>query len=221
MPDKVPRRIFFSGAGGVGKTSVVEPVMNGIRAAGKTAEFMPSVSRDFFKHSGITTEQAGLERPESDRLDFQLALYEFYCKKAIEFSCKAQDKGTDFVFFDRSPFDHLAYCVYNAPNIISGTTLRMILARGREVMLHPYKNLSKDTKWKIVRFPVLTSWLDKGGEGDGMRYAPPGKNYTVDALIDSNIRHAMVGVSMGDYVVRLSPESSISARVTMILENVE
>ncbi len=220
MPKKL-RRIFFSGAGGVGKTSVVEPVLAGLRGAGYKAEFMPSVSREFFKASNIPTELAGLERPEGDRLDFQLALFEFYCKTAQATCQRMKDEGVEYLLLDRSPFDHIAYAIYSAPNIVLTDTLHKMFARGREVILHPTKNLGRDMDWKIVRFPVLASWLNKKVVDDGMRHAPPGKNYMIDALIDSNIRYSMAGITLNDFIVRLTADSTIEMRTRVVLENLE
>lgn len=220
MPKRL-RRIYLSGAGGVGKTSVIEPLLAALRATGKKAEFMPSVSREFFKANNISTELAGLERPEGDRLDFQLALFEFYCKTAQSTCQRMVNEGVDYLLLDRSPFDHIAYAVYSAPNIVLTDTIHKMFARGREVLIHPTKGLGRDMDWKLVRFPVLAPWLNKKVADDGMRHAPPGKNYMIDAIIDSNIRHSMAGITLNEYIVRLTADSSIEMRTRVILENLE
>lgn len=216
-------RVFFSGAGGVGKTAVVGPMVAKLDALNVKSRFMPSVSREFFASQGITTEQAGLERPEKDRLDFQLALFEFYCK-TVETTCQEtlDDGATQVLILDRSPFDHIAFCIYNAPNLMTYELLQKMFERGREVMMRPYKTLNTSQNWKMVRFPPITSWLiaDDKVAKDGMRYAPPGKNFIVDAIIDNSIRQGLTGVrSLAEYILRV-PDLSPETRARFILEHI-
>jgi predicted ATPase len=219
LTGRIFRRVFFSGAGGVGKTSVVGPLETRLARGNVRVKFMPSVSRDFFASQGITSEQAGLDRPEKDRLDFQLALFEFYCR-AVEKECTLAyaDGQTNVLLLDRSPFDHIAFCIYNAPNLMTYDLLKQLFLRARDLIGHPWGNIQIDTEWKVVRFPCLTSWIDNNVVKDGMRHAPAGKNFMVDALIDNIMRTSMSGMQLGDHIIRL-PDLDIPNRARFIAEN--
>jgi predicted ATPase len=177
------RRVFFTGAGGVGKTSVLTRLEQSLSAQGIPYVTFLSVSREFFKAQGITSEQAGLERREIDRLAFQSALFNFYCQR-LEHACDhARATGAKLFISDRSPHDHLAYLIYNAPNLLVFDQLHDLRFKATQ-MFNNVVNTCIDP-CSVFHFPCVAPWMTENVLRDGMRHAPPGKNFMIDALIES------------------------------------
>lgn len=176
------RRVFFTGAGGVGKTSVILALEKLLAAKGLKSYTFLSVSREFFKSMGLTTEQAGLERRESDRKVFQRDLFQFYCQRLLTAQEEAKAIGAQVFISDRSPHDHLAYLVYNSPNLLTLDELQELRLKACEMF--NYTNGGVDD-CSVFHFPCVTPWICEATVKDEMRHAPPGKNFMVDALIES------------------------------------
>lgn len=177
------RRVFFTGAGGVGKTSVLNSLEKKLSDQGIPYVTFLSISREFFKAQGITSEQAGLERCEADRLTFQAAMFDFYCQ-AIERACDcARANGAQVFVSDRSPHDHLAYLIYNTPNLLTLNHLQNL--RQRAIQIFDSKKGPWADPCSVFHFPCTASWMTSTLLQDGMRHAPPGKNFMVNALIES------------------------------------
>ncbi len=175
------RRVFFTGAGGVGKTSVLTSVEKKLSEHGIRYVTFLSVSRDFFKAQGITSEQAGLERSEADRLAFQASLFDFYSQKLEHATNLAQANGAQVFLSDRSPHDHLAYLIYNTPNLLTFDNLHSLRLKAMRIFNRT------DTGFdpcNVFHFPCVAPWMTADVLRDGMRHAPPGKNFMIDALIE-------------------------------------
>ncbi len=177
------RRVFFTGAGGVGKTSVILALEKLLAAGGVKSYTFLSVARDFFRSMGLTTEQAGLERRESDRKAFQMELFQFYCQRLVAAQEEAKAAGAKVFISDRSPHDHLAYLIYNSPNLLTLAELQGLRLKANE-LFNNYTNGCAEN-CSVFHFPCVTPWICEATTKDDMRHAPPGKNFMVDALIES------------------------------------
>lgn len=208
------RRIFFTGAGGVGKTSVLTRLEQMLSSYGIPHVTFLSVSRDFFKSQGITSEQAGLERREIDRLAFQTNLFDFYCQK-LEHACDtARSNGAQVFMSDRSPHDHLAYLIYNAPNLLTFEHLRDLRLKATQIFDN-VRNSCVDP-CSVFHFPCVAPWMTATLLQDGMRHAPPGKNFMVNSLIESlssdlDIYHHRRDLLLGDTTVEERSELILQA----------
>jgi len=177
------RRVFFTGAGGVGKTSVLVSLEKKLTENGIRFVTFLSVSREFFKSQGITSEQAGLERREADRLAFQSSLFEFYCQR-LEHACSLAKSNDAQVFMsDRSPHDHLAYLIYNTPNLLTFDDLHRLRLKATQMFNNASE--SRIDPCSVFHFPCVAPWMTEQILQDGMRHAPPGKNFTVNAILES------------------------------------
>ncbi len=209
------RRVFFTGAGGVGKTSVLLDLQKKFADGGiKTYTFL-SVSREFYKKMGLTTEQAGLERRESDRLAFQSELFDFYCTRLADAQEEAKATGAQVFISDRSPHDHLAYLIYNSPNLLSLDKLQEWRLKACE-LFNNYTNGMIDA-CSVFHFPCVTPWMTKESTDDKMRHAPPGKNFMVDALIET------LSADINGYYhdrQRILPDSTVEERANCVVYSV-
>jgi hypothetical protein len=179
------RRVFFTGAGGVGKTSVLVNLEKKLTDSGIRFVTFLSVSREFFKKMGLTTEQAGLERRESDRKAFQKELFQFYTQKLADAQEEAKASGVQVFMADRSPHDHLAYLVYNSPNLLTMDELQELRLKACRLFDSRHLDGGSVCACSVFHFPCVTPWIGESSTKDGMRHAPPGKNFMIDALIES------------------------------------
>jgi predicted ATPase len=202
-------RVFFTGAGGTGKTSVLDSIVIVLAEMGYKVEKFGSVARSFFAENGIATEAAGLDRPEEDRLDFQSRLFDWYCNKLEEASIKAKSTGCDLMFADRSPFDHQAYITYSAPNFRSMSSIKEGLDKSVEILT--------DARFasEIFLFPSLCNWMKPEVVAEGMRFAPPGKNFMIHSLIKASLDDRYIPYLM------FEPESSVEERGNQIIDSLK
>ncbi len=202
------KRVFFTGAGGTGKTALFASVAAALERHGLKVKFFPSVSRSFFASRGLSTEAAGLERPEADRLAFQADLFDWYCQCLEQETDKAAKEGVNILIADRSPFDHIAYMVYNAPNLITAERLNEVIRRAAILV-----DTGEDCWYftKLFLLPTLCSWMTKETVSDGMRYAPPGKNLIIQGLIQAAMQRQFIPYE------QVGPEASIEMRASFVL----
>lgn len=204
------KRVFFVGAGGVGKTSVLELLAQKLTSMGVQTEVFKSVSRDFFKAKGITTEQAGLERPEADRFQFQSELFDFYCQRLLDEMQSMRERGVEVMIADRSPYDHLAYLIYNTPNILDYDQMWSKVKQAETLLLDG--TIEHRDRTAFVFFPCTGKWMTPSIVNDGVRHAPPSKNYTVSCLMEGLLS------TVGEPTYFLDPESSVAVRADQILD---
>lgn len=162
--------IFFCGAGGTGKTTVLQDV-----AASLGLPVMGSVVREFYHRSGIASQvELDAYHPEGRRL-FQTELMRYYLDKVEAFA--AHPGG---MVMDRSIYDHAAYALL--ADLDAGRELidDIDAAFARFEKLHPV----------MVYFPYSPAWWDphQNGEEDGFRNIRPAH----DLLLDSVIRRWVV-----------------------------
>jgi hypothetical protein len=134
---------------------------------------------------GLTTEQAGLERRESDRKAFQMELFQFYCQRLTAAQEEAKAAGAKVFISDRSPHDHLAYLIYNSPNLLTLDELQERRAKACELFNNSTNGMTDACS--VFHFPCVTPWISEATIKDNMRHAPPGKNFmeSLSADIDS------------------------------------
>lgn len=172
------KTIFFIGAGGVGKTSVQTSLIHKLTDSGIKVHSFSSVTRQFFASKGIKDEQDNLLRRESDRLQFQLELFDFYLKRLSEELDTAVKEKVEIFLADRSPIDHASYVVYNAPNEITKEQLDGLVSKVVSFIM----SLAKYDHNLLVEFPVGASWQTQSVVTDNFRHAPPGKNFIISAI---------------------------------------
>lgn len=210
------KQVFFAGAGGTGKTSVTTAV-DKLNAMGIPTYFMGSVSRSFFQSRGITTEQAGLEREEEDRLTFQVDLFHHYLESLEQQREKAVQDGYEVFVCDRSPYDHLSFCIYNAPNLMSRELLDHLWSQANAVVFpSPETDLLTPLQTYIVHFQDGLSWMQDAVVSDGMRWAPPAKNFIVDAILRKLMWRAACELDDADRFMTLG-ESTVEQRIRAVV----
>lgn len=182
--------VCFAGSGGTGKTTLVNEIYkrvvddNDVPYMGKV-KIHKSVVRDFYKLWRVADEAAYHALMSPVRLRFQMELFDYYLDKLRECVRKAEDGTT--VLCERSAFDHFAYVLYGAREML--TPMAMKHLRG---CLDTFMALQPH----VFYLPYPTPWDDQGS--DGFRAREPAKDTLVDAMIfkllhELDYSHALAG----------------------------
>lgn len=174
--------VFNSGAGAVGKTSVVTKTLEMAPSYGRKVVSLPSVTRSVYAKLGIPTEKLATEMTFEQQWTLQMAIQEAYYEAIRKFI--TENPEADTVMIDRSPLDHVAYLFHNLAFKIG---LRECLAQMdkawsflAEIIAMPVV----DDVW-IIHYPFPGHWqMPKENEkedldnasSDGFRFDAGGKN---------------------------------------------
>jgi hypothetical protein len=167
MNERLPTVITLTGAGGTGKTSVVETLA--ARFAPGDCEIHRSIVRDFYARHGVRTETDFLSKPPEYRRVFQMELIAYYMT-ALEGAVVGTKAKV--LLCERSVFDHFAYTLYGTRELCRPEDL--------------------DFLWQCVRrfqalqpltfyLPYPTPWDAQAA--DGFRAREVAKDTLVDAMI--------------------------------------
>jgi hypothetical protein len=106
--------VMFSGAGGTGKSSVMN--LLGQHFSSSQMAVLPSQTRDMYKVLGpkhgmsdTPNEQEFFKLNQEQQLSFQVDIAQEYIRRALQFA--QANSSSDIVFFERSLFDNLGYCL--------------------------------------------------------------------------------------------------------------
>ena len=113
-------KIGFIGAGGTGKTSVAKLLESQL-----SEPFRPSIVRATMEGLGINHESDQNHLTEEQRYRIQLAIFEAKLK---------QDKEHQYGLFDRTPIDHLAYCMHRCANVIPDDDWCLMLTQAQDAI---------------------------------------------------------------------------------------
>lgn len=161
------RWAFMSGAGGVGKTTVINKLEQRIRADEDDLFLVKSPTREIYARIGTLDEKAYAALSAEGKLEFNVklfdAMFSIYDEKVFE----ADNRP---MLFERSPIDYFAYCV---------ATCEVTLAyyqRGFERI----QNFFGDGALHIY-FPFPPHWADfHVTSDDGFRHVDFAKNLRWD-----------------------------------------
>lgn len=103
--------VFNSGAGAVGKTSVVNKVLELAPSRGRKVVSLPSITRSVYAKLGISTEKSATEMTFEQQWELQMAIQAAYYEAITTFIVANAD--ADLIMIDRSPLDHVAYLFHN------------------------------------------------------------------------------------------------------------
>jgi hypothetical protein len=103
--------VFNSGAGAVGKTSVVNKVLELAPSHNRKVVSLPSITRSVYAKLGYPTEKAATELTFEQQWELQMAIQAAYYE-AITTFIRANGEA-DLIMIDRSPLDHVAYLFHN------------------------------------------------------------------------------------------------------------
>lgn len=202
---KIPQRnlIGCAGAGGTGKTSVLQGVVEKFTAEGiPTITFM-SPARAFFAQNGIADEKSLLAMPENAIRQFQMELLDVFLNATAKMTRENHDK---MVIADRTAFDHLAYIIYYSPNTLTLAHYSELLRKVR---------IYSEMLGAIVHFPYPAAF-SRDVDPDNFRWAPPGKNIAVACLIGQHaIDHRL---NMSPLHIELDQNGSTKERVDTIYD---
>lgn len=198
--------IFLAGAGGVGKTSVLQRILE---LEPDRFLVMPSITRDVYKAMGWT-EQSALAAPLEERIKFQQLLFKTHCDKVQEIA-DAMDRTGKSAIFDRCPLDYVSYQI----STIDTLTLAQIksLSQVADTLM---RSAGKEAELKIFYFPYPVPWAGADDMSDGLRYAPASKNLSWN----SNLRHLLYGPLNLRQHARTLTKSTVNGRVYEILREV-
>jgi len=107
MKERRLLKVGFVGAGGTGKTSVAN-LMAKDEEIKET--FRPSIVREVYKRLDVPDESTQLNMS---------AEHQWYLQREILAEKCAQDAACSTGIFDRTPIDHMAYCLYRCGSHIS------------------------------------------------------------------------------------------------------
>lgn len=174
-PEDLPTLICFAGAGGTGKTSIVNKLHSRLSSDADGVEpacvIHRSIVREFYASKGVPDEASFLAMSASDRAEFQLALYDYYINK-LEECCLEEKNNKKIVLCERSIFDHFAYSVYGSRELLDAEGLKALEAGVRRF---------KALKPAVFYLPYPTPWDHLAA--DGFRSRELAKDTIVDALI--------------------------------------
>jgi predicted ATPase len=221
---KKPNVVLNSGAGGVGKTSVVTKVMEFAPSFNKRVVTMPSPTRSVYARLGISTEKKATEMTLQEQFDLQDAIHEAYYSHAESFILGNQD--ADLIMIDRSPLDHVSYLLHNLAREMTMTQVNERVSQAYSWMFE--QSLNARTL-QILCYPFPQSWHVEtdNDSSDGFRFDKGGKNFlwacVLDSLLDKVNKESMksrryTGMQ-GGYSVCAFPDDnmSINDRASFVL----
>src|ERR1700761_5510958 len=155
--------IGFTGAGGVGKSSVLRRLVSlyGVKD-------IPSNTRQVFQGFGISNEEDYKSRDVEFKLEVQLALAR--SKAELDKQALEEARQQDIIATDRSPIDHFCYMLNTCQAAITESFLETYVVEMKAAL----KRFSV-----IYYFPLRTYF----GSADGYRDQAYGPRYAVDALM--------------------------------------
>ena len=188
--------VAFCGAGGTGKTVVLEALSKKLTELGIEHKVHYSIVREFYASKGIASEADLHKQTEEEKVAFQFELAQFFIRKINEV-CEGYN---GYVLCDRSIFDHFAYWTFSGINSIKLSEIRA------------YQKLFDEYLEKVnsIWYFPYPAEFSKDVDPDSFRWAPPAKNLIIDSLILRQLE----GMSI-DY--HWMNEGSIESRVNDIL----
>lgn len=169
--DKITNIVFLAGAGGVGKTSVIEE----IRKLEPSVRVMPSITRKVYERMGLTDEKQAMALTSEQREEFQSLIFATYLEETSRF---VRENLGHSIVIDRSPFDHVSYKTYILPEM-TRTEHENLVGQANKFMSSVYEH----TVYTAL-FPFPVHWATENSS-DGMRFSPDGKNYCWHALLST------------------------------------
>jgi hypothetical protein len=214
--------VVLSGAGGVGKTSVVKEMENLCKDK-IPFSVTKSTTRASYASMGITDETEALSPevsfPKWEAL--QNRIFQDYCANLVTCVRNAAFNNEKLLVVDRSPWDHTSYFLQQAPQLDLRTIEQRLIACQDvfETVLTDFGDRVNVTVWS---FSYPTSWaLDDKDEW--RRHAPAAKNYiwslSLRQMIETELRTMTRKVqhhTFAEYDVR-----SVNERAEKILSSVE
>jgi predicted ATPase len=171
--------VAFCGAGGTGKTTLMNAVIDRLRDSplGKDIIIASSIVRAFYAERGsaygIATHMDWHKMPLDKQMAFQLELLDAYVENVKRV---VRDNPGKKIFMDRSLYDHVAYL------LAQGSVTRDIYTHINEKQTAYAKNLSA-----LIYLDYPTPYTDSGATEDGFRDTTFGPNIRL-----SKIMHALV-----------------------------
>lgn len=164
--------IFLCGTGATGKTWLAKRLEFHLHA-----KYSASVVRGFYAFKGIKDEKVYQETlsPE-DKLAFQFELFDYYLQKTEDAIRENKENGNYLTIFDRSPFDHLAYTLYNAGSLMHSDNLKRYQEYEQKAYAFLYRN-----SLALFYMPYPNPNVEQ--VEDGFRKVDYTKDTIVDALI--------------------------------------
>jgi hypothetical protein len=172
--------VFNSGAGAVGKTSVVTKTLELASAYGRRVVSLPSVTRSVYAKLGIPTEKLATEMTFEQQWDLQMAIQQAYYDAITAFIKDNHD--ADIVMIDRSPLDHIAYLFHNLAFKMSLKECLFQMERAWTFLAFVLEMIEVDEAW-IIHYPFPQHWQTpkddedlENASSDGFRFDAGGKN---------------------------------------------
>ncbi len=194
--------IVACGVGQTGKTEVISRL-----AEAKGWIFIPSVTREFYKLEGISTEEQFKQMVPQQAFAFQFRILEYYINNFTKIVAGNQDKT---LIFDRSPIDHVAYTIsamIQTPESVSIEEINRLV----EKIIPIFEHIKR-----IFYFPYPVSWSDNSPGSDGFRYSWPLTNFILDALT-MKIMNSVLERLENTISLYTVPDLSIEERVKTII----
>lgn len=202
------RVTFLSGAGGGGKTSVIQKMREVVN---ETIGVQESITREFYAKKGVAN-QAGLLANVGGALQFQVELAAYYREHTKKFLLEAGRTYSD-IYIDRSPIDHLAYLVLSSPDL----TLAIFREEQKKAIgfFRDLDYVFEDLETRVAYFPYPLPWsLDV--DPDPFRAASPQNNVKHDAMVEKFAR--VFGESLGYEIVFMGETMTVDQRVNQLLD---
>jgi predicted ATPase len=183
--------VFNSGAGAVGKTSVVAKTLELAPSFDRNVVSLPSVTRSVYARLGYPTEKAATELTFEQQWELQMAIQQAYYEAIKQFI--TSNPTADLVMIDRSPLDHVSYLFHNLAFKLSLKDCLFQMNRAWAFLVEVLAMQEVNDVW-IVHYKFPDHWhVPKDGEdtanasSDGFRFDAGGKNLlwalTLEALL--------------------------------------
>lgn len=181
--------MFHAGVGGVGKTSVVQKIVEFAPAFGRSVAVMPSITRSVYARLGITGEKTATEMTPEMQFTLQREIQKTYYESSVKFVLDNIDK--DVVMIDRSPLDHISYLLHNL-------AFHMSLQECLDATGHAWDWLhdlrQACSALVILYYGYPEPWHIAAGEresSDGFRFDSGGKNFMWDCILQSLLNNTV------------------------------
>jgi hypothetical protein len=167
---------FFTGAASTGKTSVI----NEAKEMFNDVYIQTSITREFYKKSGITNELEIQNYSVDKKKDFQLKMLDFY----VEHTLKETNNSKSHCIIDRSPIDYFAWTLYMCPQLTIDE-----YKQTESKINYFFKEISNSFNTRFCEFIFPTPWVSDQKSSDGFRYDPFGKNIVLSFVLDNLINN--------------------------------
>lgn len=192
--------VFNSGAGAVGKTSVVNKVLELAPSYSRKVVSLPSITRSVYAKLGISTEKSATEMTFEQQWDLQMAIQAAYYE-AIENFVKANYEA-DLIMIDRSPLDHVAYLFHNLAFKLSLKECLFQQARAWDFLVKVLEMPEVDSM-VLLHYAFPQHWqVPKDDEdvnnasSDGFRFDAGGKNLLWALNLEALVNKARYGLAL-------------------------